>query len=105
MASGGGVEFEKPSPRHGVKSPPATDCSEEECSLAVGAIIGCDSIKSASWMNSAVVIFFDSIEKVNTIVESGVVLRETQTPWTTCFYNKKGYFWMQITIAETCHMS
>lgn len=80
MATRGNVEFEKLSRRHGVKIPAAAGCSVEECSLAVGAIIGYDSIKSASRMNSAVVIFLDSIEKVNKIVERGVVLRETQTP-------------------------
>jgi hypothetical protein len=79
MATRGNGEFEKLSRRHGVKIPAATGCSVEECSLAVGAIIGYDSIKSASRMNSAVVIFLDSIEKVNRIVEMGVVLRETQT--------------------------
>ena len=40
---------------------------------------GYDSIKSASRMNSAVVKFLGSTEKLNTIVESGVVLWETQT--------------------------
>ena len=72
MATRGNVEFEKLSRRHGVKIPAAAGCSVEECSLAVGAIIGYDSIKSASRMNSAVVIFLDSIEKVNKIVERGV---------------------------------
>lgn len=80
MATRGSLEFEKLSRRHGVKIPAAAGCSVEECSLAVGAIIGYDSIKSASRMNSAVVIFLDSVEKVNKLVESGVVLRETQTP-------------------------
>jgi hypothetical protein len=51
----------------------------EDFSLAFGAIIGYESIKSASRMNTPVVIFLDYTVKVNTIVKSGVVLRDTQT--------------------------
>jgi hypothetical protein len=54
-------------------------CLSRVFSLAVDAIIGYNSIKSASRMNSTLVIFLDSIAQVNTIVESGVVLRDTQT--------------------------
>ena len=67
MVTRGAVEFER------VKIPTAAGCSVEECSLAAGAIIEYDGIKSASRINSAVVIFLDSIEKVNMIVESCVV--------------------------------
>ncbi len=35
---------------------------------------------SASRMNSAVVIFLDTIEKVNSVVQSGVVIQDTFTP-------------------------
>ena len=51
MATRGGLEFEKLSRRHGVKIPAAAGCSVEQCGLAVGAIIGYDSIKSASRTN------------------------------------------------------
>ena len=37
------------------------------------------SIKALSRMNSAVVMFIDSIDKVNILVERGIVMRNTQT--------------------------
>lgn len=52
----------------------------EECSLAVGKVAGYDSILSASRMNSAFVIFLNSIEKVNNAVQSGIVIQGTFTP-------------------------
>ncbi|KAI3367093.1 hypothetical protein L3Q82_008127 [Scortum barcoo] len=54
--------------------------SVEECSLAVGELVWYSSVKSASRMNSAVVIFLDSVDKVNRVVESGVVIQGTFTP-------------------------
>ena len=51
----------------------------EECGLAAGEVVGCDSIKALSRMNGAVVMFLDAIDKVNTLVERGIVLRNTQT--------------------------
>ena len=51
----------------------------EECGLAAGEVVGCDSIKALSRMNSAVVMFLDSIDKVNILVERGIVMRNTQT--------------------------
>lgn len=62
MATRGGLGFEKLSRRHGVKIRAAAGCLLEERSLAVGAIIGYECIKSASRMKSAVVIYLDSIE-------------------------------------------
>ncbi|KAI2645684.1 Transposon TX1 uncharacterized 82 kDa protein [Labeo rohita] len=56
------------------------NCSVEEYSLAVGNIVGHESIMSASRMNSAVVIFLDNIEKVNSVVQKGVVIQDTFTP-------------------------
>uniref|UniRef100_A0A9J8BET3 Protein phosphatase 1 regulatory subunit 16A n=1 Tax=Cyprinus carpio carpio TaxID=630221 RepID=A0A9J8BET3_CYPCA len=62
---------------HGIKVVPAFNCSVEDCALAVGKAVGYDSIVSASRMNGAVVIFLDVIEKVNSVVQSGVVIQDT----------------------------
>lgn len=56
------------------------ECPVEECSLAIGQVIGHESIKSASRMNSAMVLFLHSVEKVNKIVEQGVVVKNAHTP-------------------------
>lgn len=74
------TKFELLSRRHGIKLAPVVNCSVEDCSLAVGKAVGFDSIISASRMNSAVVIFLDTIEKVNSVVQSGVVIQDTFTP-------------------------
>lgn len=71
-----GQSFDQISRRHGVKVLPAFNCSVEDCALAVGKAVGYDSIVSASRMNSAVVIFLDAIEKVNSVVQSGVVIQD-----------------------------
>ncbi|KAL0148443.1 hypothetical protein M9458_056253, partial [Cirrhinus mrigala] len=65
---------------HGIKLAPVTNVSVEQCVLAVGQVVGFDSVLSASRMNSAVVVFLDSVEKVNSIVQSGVVIQDTLTP-------------------------
>jgi len=64
MAGPSQTKFEQLSRRHGIKLAPVMNCPVEECSLAVGNAVGFDSIISASRMNSAVVIFLDTIEKV-----------------------------------------
>ena len=46
----------------------------------VGEVVGYGSIKSASRMNNSVVVFLDSVDKVNRVVESGVVIQDTFTP-------------------------
>lgn len=74
------VAFDRISRRHGIKIVPVMNCSVEECSLAVGKAVGYESIMSASRMSSAVVIFLDSIEKVTSVVQSGVVIKDTFTP-------------------------
>ena len=56
---------------------PGISCSVEDCSLAVGQVVGHSSIKSAARMNNAVVIFVDSVEKANTVVENGIVINDT----------------------------
>lgn len=55
------------SQRHGIKIP------VEEFGLAVGEVVGYESIKAASRMIHAVVMFVDSVDKVNSVVEKGVV--------------------------------
>lgn len=53
--------------------------SVEEVSYAVGEVVGFESVK-ASRMNSAELIFLDDVSKVERLVESGVLLRDTFTP-------------------------
>lgn len=50
------------------------------CSLAVGEVVGYGSAKSESRMNSAVVAFLDSTEKVNQLLVSRIVIKGTFTP-------------------------
>lgn len=64
--------------RHGVKV--AAEVSVEKCCLAVGEVVGYDSILSASRMNSAIVVFLSAIEKANEIVQNGIVLDGILTP-------------------------
>jgi len=66
---------------HGVKVAPCFPCSEEEeVRLAVGDVVGDDSVKSAARINGAVVLFLDRVEKVNAVVVSGIVVRGTFVP-------------------------
>ena len=44
-AAGGGSALHKLTRPHGIKLSPAVDCSVEELSLAVGEVVGCDSVK------------------------------------------------------------
>ncbi len=64
--------------RHGVKV--ESKINVEQCCLAVGEIVGHDNIVSASRMNSAIVLFFRSVEKANDAVQSGVVLNGSLVP-------------------------
>ncbi len=59
-------------------TPVGVEYSDEECSLAVGKVIGCESLKASSRINSSVVIFLHLIVKVNIVVEQGIVLRNTR---------------------------
>lgn len=77
MASSGGAAFEQLTRRHGIKVPVGAESSVEEVSLAIGNIVGCDSIRSASRMDGAVVLFFDKIDKVNEVVEKGITLNDS----------------------------
>lgn len=57
---------------HSVKIDSKT--SVEDCSLAVGEVVGCENVVSASRMNNAVVVFMKTVELANIVVESGVVI-------------------------------
>ena len=78
--AGGHAVLEKLTRRHAVRISPHVGCSVEEASYAVGEVVGFDSVLSASRMNRAVVIFLDDVVKVDTVVEKGVVIRDTFTP-------------------------
>ena len=54
--------------------------SVEDCSLAVGEIIGHENVKSASRMNNAVVLFLSTIDKANEVIVQGIVLNDSLTP-------------------------
>lgn len=58
--------------RHVIKVVSAA--SVEECCMAIGEVVGHDGILSTSRMNNAMVIFLNSIKKVNELVEHGVVI-------------------------------
>ncbi|CAF92714.1 unnamed protein product, partial [Tetraodon nigroviridis] len=73
------AELEKLTRRHGVKLNPAVACSVEEAALAVGDVVGHDSVRSASRMNGAIVIFVESTAKVGELVEKGVVIQDAFT--------------------------
>lgn len=80
MAAGDQLCLFKLMHRHAIKLSPPAGCSVEDCSLAVGEEVGYGSIKSASQMNSAVVIFLDDIDKANQLIENGVVIQGTFIP-------------------------
>lgn len=58
--------------RHAVKVTSAV--SIEDCCLAVGEVVGHSGVLSASRMNNALVVFLDSVEKANELVERGIVV-------------------------------
>ena len=49
-------------------------CSVESIGLAVGEKVGHSSVVSAARMNSAVVVFLDRVEKVKSVVETGITV-------------------------------
>ncbi|TWW59242.1 Transposon TX1 uncharacterized 82 kDa protein ORF 1 [Takifugu flavidus] len=57
--------------KHGVKVGAGSVLSVEEVALAVGQKIGHSSIKSATRMNRAVVLFLAKVDQVNMLVEHG----------------------------------
>ena len=68
------MDFTKLSRQHGVKI--VSDVGVEECSLAVGQLVGHENIASASRMNRAIVIFIKRVDLANALVESGVVIKD-----------------------------
>lgn len=79
MAASQHASLESLTRRHGVKVMPAERCSVEDCVIAVAAVVGYDCIMSASRMNSAIVMFLNSVEKVNEVVEAGIVVNDSLT--------------------------
>ena len=69
-----GMDLSRLTMKHGIKLSVPWSCSVEDCSLAVGQAL--KSVKSAARMNGAVVIFLDSIEKMNLVVESGAMVND-----------------------------
>ena len=74
------ADFERLTRRHAIKVIPSVACSVAEAALAVGEVVGCDSVKSASRMNGAIVMFLDNTAKVTEVVEKGVVIHDTFNP-------------------------
>lgn len=58
----------------------SSSVSVEGCSLAVCQAVGHSSVKSAARMNQAVVIFVDTVEKVNALVESSITVNDAFIP-------------------------
>ncbi|KAL0149140.1 hypothetical protein M9458_055572, partial [Cirrhinus mrigala] len=64
--------------RHAVKVVSAVGV--EECCLAIGDVVGHESVLSAARMNSAMVVFLDSVDKANELVENGIVINGEFVP-------------------------
>ncbi|TWW56217.1 hypothetical protein D4764_08G0002040 [Takifugu flavidus] len=62
--------------RHGVKVGAGSMLSVEEVALAVGQEIGHSSVKCAARMNRAVVLFLETAEQANKLVETGITVGE-----------------------------
>lgn len=63
-----GMEFTKFTRKYSLKILRSLPCSVEDCSLAVGDIVGHSSIKSYR-MNVGVGIFVNSVDEANKVVE------------------------------------
>ena len=72
------MDFESLTRRHGIKV--VSDVSIDECSLAVGEVVGHEHIVSASRMNRAIVLFLSSVEKANEATQHGIVVKGSLTP-------------------------
>lgn len=64
--------------RHGVKVVSAG--SVEECSVAVGDVVGHECVLAASRMNNSIVLFLSTVEKANEVVEKGINIHGLFTP-------------------------
>ncbi|KAI4890364.1 hypothetical protein NFI96_008161 [Prochilodus magdalenae] len=78
MAAPTSTLYESLTRRHDVR----VECrvSVEECCLAVGSVVRHSNIVSASRMNSAVVLFLNTVERANGLVQTGIVLQDQVTP-------------------------
>ncbi|KAI4878378.1 hypothetical protein NFI96_005412 [Prochilodus magdalenae] len=78
MAAPTSTLYESLTRRHGAK----VECrvSVEECCLAVNSVVGHSNVVSASRMNSAVVLFLNTVERTNGLVQTGIVLQDQLTP-------------------------
>lgn len=74
--SGGFFPFERLTRKHGVKVITEGFVSLEKCVLAIGKVVGCENIKSASRMHGSVVAFLSQTDLVHKIVESGIVIND-----------------------------
>lgn len=72
------MDFESLTRRHGIKVD--SDVSVEECSLAVGEVVGHEHVVSASRMNRAIVLFLSSVAKADEAIQTGVVIKDSLTP-------------------------
>ena len=52
----------------------------EECSLAVGEVVGHEHVLSGSRMNKAIVLFLSSVDKADLAIQHGVVIRDSLIP-------------------------
>lgn len=64
--------------RHAIKV--LSTLSVDECSIAVGNIVGHDNVVAASRMNNAIVLFLSSVAKANEVVEKGLSVNGLFTP-------------------------
>ncbi|XP_077940848.1 uncharacterized protein LOC144384627 [Gasterosteus aculeatus] len=74
------MDFGRLTRKHGVRIALSPSYSVEDCSLAVGKLVGHRSVKSAARMNNAVVIFLDSVEKADAVVVSGIAVHGALVP-------------------------
>lgn len=65
--------------RHATKLSPTVQRSVKKAVLALGDVVGCESLTSASRMNGVIVIFVDTMAQVSELVDKGVVIQDTFT--------------------------
>lgn len=76
---GSQVELEKLTSCHTFKMLSRLDFSKEEVSFVVGEVMAFNGVKLPPCLNSVEVIFLDSVDKVEKIVEPGIALGHTFT--------------------------
>lgn len=73
-------DFSRLTPRHGCKCMPDAAVSVEDCLLAVSAVVGGASIRSASRMNKAIVFFLNESGMVDDLIENGLIIKDQFVP-------------------------